>query len=187
MSANGRYRKYLTPMFGALLLFSPDSWKSSAFANEPTPFTKGPEVSTVGAGPYLGPLPEELSKLAQVEAVAVDSPSLDKEPDATTITTVGGNTLTAEELAKLAAFPAVPATLPVPFMPKLDLMDVPTEGIPELTAEELQKRARELSAPQTAPRLISPVAPAAPIAPQSIAPVAPAPTGAPQSTPRSGK
>jgi hypothetical protein len=56
--------------------------------------------------------------------------------------------MTAGELAKLAALLAVPLTLPVEAMPKLELMQLPTDGIPQLTAEEREKRASELADPQ---------------------------------------
>jgi type II secretory pathway component HofQ len=104
-------------------------------------------VSTVGTDPYIGPLPEELTKLAQVEAAGVTSPTPAKAPETTTITKGGPTPPTAAELAKLAALPANPDTLPVPVMPKLELMNVPKEGTPELTTQEREKHARELASP----------------------------------------
>jgi len=158
MSAVGKYRLFLIPIFAASVLLSSDSLRSSAFADGPAPTTKGPEVSTVGTDPYIGPLPEELAKLAQLEATPVTSPPPVKEQATATITTGGGNTLTAEELAKLAAFLAVPVTPPAPVMPKLEIMTVLKDGIPQLTAQERDKHARELATPhvltppQPAPR-----------------------------------
>lgn len=112
--------------------------------------TKGPEVSTVGIGPYFGPLPEELAKLDQpTENPTETQPPQVKEPAVQTVTWSGGNALTVEELAKLEGLLATPTTPIVPELPKLEPMQVPVEGTPELTAEELEKRARELSAPRS--------------------------------------
>ena len=126
-----------------------------AFADA-TPATKAPEVSTVGAGPYSGPLPEELAKLAQM----VPSAAAPAIKAANTIT-VGPSSMqppTPEALAKLAEYLATPVTLPLPEMSKLEAMQVPTEGTPALTPEELEKRANELAAR----RANLPTAPSAP-------------------------
>lgn len=148
-----------------LLVLAPRG--SSALA-ESSPATKGPEVSTVGTGPYLGPLPEELAKLAQLAAAAELTPAPAKEPAAATITTGAGNTLTVEELAKLAALPAIVDTTSVPLMLKLVPMTVSKDGTASLTPQERDKRVRELATP-----------PAPPAAPQI--------TPEPASAPRSGR
>jgi hypothetical protein len=151
MATNGNCRQFLSlfliPIFTALVLVSSDAWRSPALADGPGSITKGPEVSTVGTGPYHGPLPEELAKLAAVEAAGVTSPLPAKTPETVTITKGGPIAPTAAELAKLAALPTNPDTLAVPVMPKLGLMQVPRDGTPELTAQEREKRARELAAP----------------------------------------
>ena len=55
--------------------------------------------------------------------------------------------------------PRCPPSPPPPLaleMPKLELMTVPSDGIPELTAEDLDKRARELAAPRPRSRPAAP-------------------------------
>jgi hypothetical protein len=148
MSTNGKYRPYLIALFAALGLFASYSCVTSALADDAAPITKGPEVSTVGSGPYLGPLPEELSKLAEMDAATAESSSSDKEPAAATMTAGGLNILTTEEQAKLAALLAVPVTPLESTMPKLGIMEIPKDGIPELTQQEREKHAIELATPQ---------------------------------------
>lgn len=159
MKTNGRYRSIAVAAIAIMIPLSIGTFYSAALAEaagapiSPSPATapatptKGPEVATIGSGPYLGPLAEELLKLAQIEAEAVDSTPSEKEPATATITAMGGNSLTAEERAKLAALPApLPTLLDLP-MPKLELMELPKDGVPELTREELEKRASELASP----------------------------------------
>jgi hypothetical protein len=146
MTTGDKLRPHSIPMLAAFLLLAPGPWSSSARANDPAPLTKGPEVSTIGTTPYLGPLPEELAKLARFEAAAGTSPQAIKDAVTATITKEGGNVLTPEELAKVAALPPIPL-IQLPAMQKLELMNVPKEGIPDLTAQERDKRAAELSAP----------------------------------------
>ena len=132
-----------------ITLSSADGW-SPARAEGPAPTTKGEEVSTVGSGPYAGPMPEELTKLAEL-AAAIPAPSPPKkEPSADTITGGGGHTLTDAERAKAAALPVIPSSLPDWLMLKLTPMVVSKDGVPQLTAPERAKRAVELSAPPTA-------------------------------------
>lgn len=113
---------------------------------EAPPQTKAPEVSTVGTEPYVGPLPGELLKLTLVEASSQAPAPTGKEPDVSTILSGVPGAPTEEALAKLAAYLATPVTLPLPEMPKLDPMAVPTDGTPALTPQELEKRASELAA-----------------------------------------
>lgn len=153
-------------LFIASSVFIPISG-STALAEDP-PMGKGPEVSTVGTGPYLGPLPEELAKLEQTETLPETVPPQSKDTPATTITPGIGNTLTVEELAKLAELLAIPVTLPSTVMEKLEPMQVPVNGIPSLTAEEREKRAQELAAPR-------PIAPAPAPAPATSTDVMQAP------------
>lgn len=158
MRTYAKRRSHLILLSAALAVVSLDAWCSSALADGPAAVTKGIEVSTVGTAPYLGPLPEELAKLAQPEATTVISPSPAKEPDTATITRSGGNTLTEAELAKVAALLLlIPAPPPEPAMLKLEVMPVPKDGVPQLTAQEREKRARELAALP----VITPVAPTA--------------------------
>jgi hypothetical protein len=79
-------------------LFQP--WKSVALAEGP-PTGKGPEVSTVGGGPYLGPLPEELVKLELTQAPTEAPTEAAKESATETISEGLGNELTSGEIAKL--------------------------------------------------------------------------------------
>ena len=120
--------------------------------------TKGQEVETVGTGPYLGPLPEELEKLAQVEAAAAAAPLPEKGPAVVTLTPSRGDTLTAAEQAKLASFLASPVPLVTPEMMKLGTMQVPTTGVSQLTAQEREKHEHELAAPPAQPAVAAPPA-----------------------------
>jgi hypothetical protein len=156
MKADQPRRACPTRTLVALGFFASVLWISSALADGTAAPAKGPDVSTVGTDPYLGPLPEELTKLALVTASPTEATPQTKEPEVATITTSGGNTLTVEEQAKLAAIVVGPALLPDSFMQKLEPMVVPTEGTPELTTQELEKRAAELETPSpdtTAPKL----------------------------------
>jgi hypothetical protein len=157
-----RYDKYWTFMisvFTALALLSPGSRRFSALAEGPAPVTKGPEVSTVGTGPYLGPLPDEVAKLAQLEAAAVTPPAPGKEPAAATITTGGGNVLTVAELAKLAALKTLPAKRPVPTMSKPVLKKGQAGGTVPVTAQEREKTAKTVEKTETGKTNAAPSAP----------------------------
>jgi hypothetical protein len=112
--------------------------------------TKGPEVLTVGTGPYLGPLPEELAKLSGPGAPAPSEPAPAKEPEVSTIMIGSGNVLTVAELAKLAAYPVLLDSLPAALMIKPEPMEVSKIGIPELTPTEREKHAKESAVPQAA-------------------------------------
>ena len=160
MNTCAKLRSHLIPIVAATILLVPAPRGSKALADGP-PATKGPDVSTVGTGPYLGPLPEELAKLPQQVTSAETGPMLAKEPATATTTTVGGNTLTVGELAKVAALQAILGALPVPLMQKLEPMKVAMDGIPTLTAQERDKHAKELGTPTTAPTTL-PIPPFAP-------------------------
>lgn len=121
---------------------------SRAWADDPA-HTKAPEVSTIGTGAYTGPVPEELSKLALVEAAPAASPTQAKEAEASTVTPGDGTTLSEEALAKMTALLSVPMALPLPVpMLKLEPMQVAEEGIPQLTPQEREKRAQNPPAPR---------------------------------------
>lgn len=128
------------------------AWLTAAHAAIATPTTKGEEVSTVGTAPYLGPLPEELAKLAELEVAEPASSGPDKEPSVDTITHAGANTLTEAEMAKAAALSVIAPVLPEWLMLKLAPMQLSKDGTPQLTAPERAKRAAELNASPTAPR-----------------------------------
>lgn len=117
------------------------------------PATKPPEVSTVGTQPYTGPLPEELAKLAGLEAPSAPAAAEEKTPSVETVTVVPDAPLSPSELAKLAALlptPALPIATPFEIPPgmetaKPDPMPDRSGGPAELTSEELAKRAAELA------------------------------------------
>jgi hypothetical protein len=107
------------------------------------PSPKGAEVTTVGTGPYAGPLPEELAKLAQQQALPETAPLSAKEPAVSTMTTVGADSLTLAEQVKLEALRIFPVTLPLPLMIKLEPMHISKEGTAVLTPQEREKHANE--------------------------------------------
>jgi hypothetical protein len=155
MRSDPRYRACLVPALALAGLFLTDLCSGPAVAGSDLPISKGPEVSTVGAGPYLGPSATELAKLSALESVPAPVPRQVKDPVGSTITLGSASVLTQAELAKIAGLPQI--VLHLPDLPKLGIMKVPTEGIPELTAREREKRAGEL---QNAPQ--GPDAPKAP-------------------------
>lgn len=124
MNTNGKSRPYMISLLAMLVSVSPTVWTPAALAEGP-PAAKAPEVSTTGTRPYLGPLPEELAKLARMEAAPKPAALPAKEPAVLTITT-GGSTLTSEERAKLAQILAIPLVLPMPDLSKLDAMQTLT-------------------------------------------------------------
>ena len=137
---------HLVPMIMALIAIPVQSWRTTALAEGPSE-SKGPEVTTVGADPYVGPLPEELAKLGQGAVAEESVPLSEKEAPTQTVISGKGDLLTAEALAKLAVLLEAPLVSPPWVMDKLAPMEVPTIGDPELTPEEWEKRARELATP----------------------------------------
>ena len=152
MKSKTRVRTAWIPIVVATSLSSATAWLTAAHADIPAPTTKGEEVSTIGTAPYLGPLPEELAKLAELGAAEPASSVPDKEPSVDTITHAGGNTLTEAELAKAAALPVIAPVLPEWLRLKLAPMQLSKDGSPQLTAPERAKRAAELNASPTTPR-----------------------------------
>jgi hypothetical protein len=128
------------------------TWTSGILADDSV-VAKEPEVATVGSGAYVGPLPEELAKLAKVRALPLSVPSPAKDSPHATFTVAGIYHMTEAELAKLAALPSAPVALPALPTAKPAPMQVPKDGTSVLTAGELEKLAMLLA---TAPPSPSP-------------------------------
>jgi hypothetical protein len=132
---------HLLSMITALAALPLQSSGSIALAEGPAE-GKGPEVSTVGADSYLGPLPEELAKREFVEAVGATAPSAVKVPAAETVTSGEGNAPTSEALAKLAMLLDRPLPTPLLDMEKLASLARPTtQSSGPKTATETTKSA----------------------------------------------
>jgi hypothetical protein len=121
--------------FGSIIFITAaGSW---AHAKE-APVTKEQDAITVGAGPYTGPTPAELAKLATAQHETAVVPPEAKLAAVSTVGQPQQGGLTPAQLAKLQTLlQALPA--PPPEMVKLPTMEVPKDGIPEMTPQEREK------------------------------------------------